>query len=281
MKDFKGKTAFITGAASGIGYALARVFAREGMNVVLADIEKAALDAACTELEQAGHSVLGVEVDVADSSSVARARDIALGAYGAVHLVINNAGVNAPGALDEVSYADWQWVLSVNLWGAIHGVHEFLPELKKHGAEAHLINTASVGGLVGMRNLAIYNASKFAVVGLSEGLRADAKKFGFGVSVLCPGIVRTRINSSQRNRPVEDGDASAAAPAHMQPGTDPAELAEQVLTAVKAGEFFICTHPEFAPVLKQRHAAIERSSEGDPSEIMVGIVNRLVPPFEP
>ena len=193
MDRLEGKAAFITGAASGIGFAMASVFARAGMRVVLADVEQGRLDAAVGQLADAGHEVVGVQVDVTDRAGVAQARDAALDAFGAVHLLCNNAGVNAAGPLFDVTYKDWDWVMGVNLWGVVHGVHEFLPHLMTHGADAHIVNTASVGGLVGMRNLGIYNAAKFGVVGLTEALRADMEACGVGVSVLCPGIVSTSL----------------------------------------------------------------------------------------
>ena len=178
MDNLPGKTAFITGAASGIGFALARVFAREGMKVVVADVEQSALDRAVSELVAGGAEAIGVQVDVTDRAAVANARDAALDAFGAVHLLCNNAGVNAAGPLFDATYKDWDWVMGVNFWGVVHGVHEFLSELMRHGTDAHVVNTASVGGLVGMRNLGIYNAAKFGVVGLTEALRADMEGHG-------------------------------------------------------------------------------------------------------
>ena len=286
MKSFSGKTAFITGAASGIGFALASVFAREGMKVVLADVEPGALDVAVAKLAEAGHEVRGVQVDVTNREAVAAARDEALAAFGAVHLLINNAGVNAAGPLYEVSYKDWDWVMGVNFWGVVHGVHEFLPELMRHGSDAHVVNTASVGGLIGMRNLGIYNAAKFGVVGLTEALRADMQAHGVGVSVLCPGIVSTSLATSERNRPEHLQDAADPASVEAQPadagpapGTDPMDLAEQVLAAVRANRFFINTHAEFKPIVGQRHAAIEAAFDGEPDAAMVEAMTALVLPF--
>ncbi len=197
MTRISGKTAFITGAASGIGLAISKVLARSGANVMLADIEAAALQSAREEVRkysvekgaEGDVEVGSVVVDVTDRESMADALETVKAAFGSVELLFNNAGVNAAGALDEVSYEDWDWVLGVNLGGVINGVATFLPELKRHGSEAHMVNTASVGGLVGMRGLGVYNASKFAVVGLSEALRADMESYGVGVSVLCPGVV--------------------------------------------------------------------------------------------
>ena len=293
MDRLEGKAAFITGAASGIGFAMASVFARAGMRVVLADVEQGRLDVAVGQLADAGHEVAGVQVDVTDRAGVAQARDAALDAFGAVHLLCNNAGVNAAGPLFDVTYKDWDWVMGVNLWGVVHGVHEFLPHLMTHGADAHIVNTASVGGLVGMRNLGIYNAAKFGVVGLTEALRADMEACGVGVSVLCPGIVSTSLATSERNRPVHltnadtaaeadaipDPSAAASPEAEPSAGTDPMDLAEQVLAAVKANQFFINTHPEFKPIVGQRHAAIEAAFAGEPDAAMVEAMTSLVRPF--
>jgi NAD(P)-dependent dehydrogenase (short-subunit alcohol dehydrogenase family) len=287
MDNLAGKAAFITGAASGIGFAMARVFAREGMRVALGDVEQGRLDGAVQQLADSGCDVVGVQVDVTDRGSVARARDAVLDAYGTVHLLCNNAGVNVPGPLHEVSYKDWDWVMGVNLWGVVHGVHEFLPELMQHGSGAHVVNTASVGGLVGMRGLGIYNATKFGVVGMTEALRADMEQCGVGVSVLCPGIVSTSLGTSERNRPahLRDADADAeqataeAADAAPGPGTDPLDLAEQVLAAVQANQFFINTHPEFRPIVGQRHAAIEAAFADGADPAMVEAMTELVRRF--
>jgi NAD(P)-dependent dehydrogenase (short-subunit alcohol dehydrogenase family) len=284
MESVQGRVAFITGAASGIGFGLATVFARQGMQVVLADVEQAALERACDELAGAGADVYPVQVDVTDRDAFAAARDAAVDRYGSVHLLCNNAGVNAPGALYDVTYADWDWVLGVNLGGVVNGVTTFLPELMRHGSDAHVVNTASVGGLVGMVGLGIYNAAKFAVVGLSEALRADLLDSGVGVSVLCPGVVRSALGTSERNRPGHlstsaPEPAPAAAPDGPEMGTDPLDLAEQVLDGVLAGKFFLCTHPEFKDIVAERNAAvIDAFSDGaDPA--MVAAMRALVRPF--
>lgn len=289
MEKLAGKTAFITGAASGIGFGMASVFAREGMRVVLADVEQGRLDAAVGRLADAEHEVIGVQVDVADREAVARARDAALDAFGAVHLLCNNAGVNAYGPLHQVTYKDWDWAMGVNLGGVIHGVHEFLPHLMTHGADAHIVNTASIGGLVGCRSLGIYCAAKFAVVGLTESLRADMEECGVGVSVLCPGMVSTSLGTSERNRPEHLAnvdtpsavDLSAAAAAKLGPalGTDPMDLAEQVLAAVRANQFFINPHAECKPMVDQRHAAIGATFTDDADPAMVETMTGLVRPF--
>jgi NADP-dependent 3-hydroxy acid dehydrogenase YdfG len=288
MESVREKVVFITGGASGIGYAMASVFAREGMKVMLADIEQGALDHARDELAATGAEVDAVQVDVTDRDAVARARDVAIDRFGAVHLLCNNAGVNVPGALYDVTYRDWDWVMGVNLGGVVNGVTAFLPELMRHGSDAHIVNTASVGGLVGMVGLGIYNAGKFAVVGLSEALRADLLDNGVGVSVLCPGVVRSALTTSERNRPANlsnDGSDEVAAPASDEEnagsavtpmGTDPMALAEQVLDGVLAGRFFLCTHPEFKDIVAERNAALDASFSGDADPATVTAMRGLV-----
>jgi len=295
MTRISGKTAFITGAASGIGLAISKVLARSGANVMLADIEAAALQSAREEVRkysveegaEGDVEVGSVVVDVTDRESMADALETVKAAFGSVELLFNNAGVNAAGALDEISYEDWDWVLGVNLGGVINGVATFLPELKRHGSGAHMVNTASVGGLVGMRGLGVYNASKFAVVGLSEALRADMESYGVGVSVLCPGVVRTRLATSERNRPANLRGADQEAPEAQEPsdeavadfGTDPLDLAEQVRIAVEGDEFYICTHPEFREIIAERGAALAGAFKGDADPVMVEAMRALVRPF--
>ncbi len=286
MTSIRDKTAFITGGASGIGLGLAEVFARAGANVVIADVEAAALERAEQHLKAQGAVVLALQLDVTDRGAFAAARDAAIERFGAVHLLFNNAGVNVPGPLDQVGYADWDWVMGVNLGGVINGVTTFLPELMRHGSEAHVVNTASVGGLVGMRGLGIYNASKFAVVGLSEALRADMVACGVGVSLLCPGVVATALTTSERNRPAAlGGGASEAAEPAEQSGAAPAgvmspmTLALMVQEAVEAGQFFISSHPEFRGLVGQRNDAVLASFSGSADPGAAAAMSALIEPF--
>ena len=292
MESVENKVAFVTGAASGIGFALATVFARAGMKVMLADVEQGALDRACEALAADGGDVAATRVDVTDRDALAAARDAAIDRFGAVHVLCNNAGVNVAGPLYAVTYEDWDWVLGVNLGGVVNGVTAFLPELMRHGSKAHIVNTASVGGLIGMVGLGIYNAAKFGVVGLSEALRADLLESGVGVSVLCPGVVRSALGSSERNRPghLSNSDAnsdansestaeSAQDPDAPPPGTDPLDLAEQVLSGILAGQFFLCTHPEFKDIIAERNAALNASFSGEADPAMVEAMRGLVRPI--
>jgi NAD(P)-dependent dehydrogenase (short-subunit alcohol dehydrogenase family) len=268
MRELAGKTAFVTGGASGIGLALGRAFAQASMKVMLADIEADALAAAVESLAGLGPDVRGIACDVADPASVARAAEASYAAFGNVHVVCNNAGVAGGSGIDDISLDNWRWVLDVNLMGVLHGVHAFLPHIRAHGEGGHIVNTASMAGLQSGLGFSPYATSKFAVVAMSEGLAMQLKPLGIGVSVLCPGFVRTRISGSGRNRPARYGPARAPDPASaagrlaaesarlQAAGLDPAEIAAQALGAVREDELYVFTHPEMHDEVKQRFAAI-------------------------
>ncbi len=285
MTTLQGKTAFITGGASGIGLAIARALLDVGAHVALADIEAIALERARKSLSGSGGRVTVHVLDVTDRVAFASARDAAISAHGAVHLLFNNAGVNAAGPIDACSYRDWDWVLGVNLGGVINGVQTFLPELMRHGSEAHLINTASVGGLVGMRNLAIYNASKFGVVGLTEAIRADLKTNGMGVSVLCPGVITTALTTSERNRPehLRNADAQPVRPATGSGNPDgamsPDDFAAFTLAAIRENRFWVVSHPEFRGLVDQRNQAVISGYGGEAEPAKIEAMKALVEPF--
>jgi NAD(P)-dependent dehydrogenase (short-subunit alcohol dehydrogenase family) len=211
MHDLTGKNAFITGGASGIGFAMAQAFLNEGMNVAIADVDADALAKAMTALSGSNARVLAVQLDVTNRSQYEEVAQQVEAELGNVHVLCNNAGVYRGGALDAVTYADWDWVMGVNVGGVINGLQTFLARMERHGEGGHVVNTASMAGLTTAPGLGVYNASKFAVVGLSEALRKDLEPKGIGVSVLCPGMVRTRILESERTRPapfdVEDPTA--------------------------------------------------------------------------
>src|SRR5712692_3309072 len=268
MRELAGKTAFVTGGASGIGFALGAAFAQAGMKVMLADIETGALAAAVKSLHDFGPNVRGVACDVADPTSVERAAKASYETFGNVHVVCNNAGVAAAGGIDNISLDNWRWVLDVNLMGVLHGIRTFLPHIRAHGEGGHIVNTASMAGMNSGLGFSPYVASKFAVVGMSEGLAVQLKPLGIGVSVLCPGFVRTRISGSGRNRPQRYGPARAPDPASpagrlaaesarlQQAGLDPADIAAQALTAIREDELYVFTHPEMHGEVKERFAAI-------------------------
>lgn len=248
MEDLEGKVAFITGGASGIGLAMARCFAREGVKVVLADIEAAALEAAEADLRASGADVVGVTCDVSDHASVVAASERAIDAFGKIHILCNNAGVAPAGEIDATTPKDWQWCLGVNLMGVVHGIQALVPKIKAQGEGGHVVNTASIAGLVALPTLGIYTASKYAVVGISETLRGELAPAGIGVSLLCPSFVNTRLHDSQRNRPA----ALSSGPEEpnefmttmLAAATDPLVIGERVVRGVKRGDFYILPHPE-------------------------------------
>jgi NAD(P)-dependent dehydrogenase (short-subunit alcohol dehydrogenase family) len=277
MQDLVGKVAFVTGAASGIGFAMAHAFLRADMKVMLADIEASALDSALAQLKDFGQSARGVGLDVTDRGQMKRAAEEAIKAFGRVNVVCNNAGVGGgQGALQgQIPAADWDWTIDVNLNGVFNGIAEFLPRLRAQGEGGHIVNTASMGGIVSLPGMAAYCASKFAVVALSEGLAAEFAGSNIGVSVLCPGWVKTRILESERNRQARYGpnrppDKADLARASMvasavQMGMDPVRIAERVVTAIRANELYIFTNKGRLGQVEERFrrilAALERAEQ--------------------
>jgi len=268
MRELTGKTAFVTGGASGIGFALGAAFAQAGMKVMLADIETGALAEAVKSLRDFGPNVRGVACDVADPVSVERAAKASYQAFGNVHVVCNNAGVAAAGGIDNISLDNWRWVLDVNLMGVLHGIRTFLPHIRAHGEGGHIVNTASMAGMNSGLGFSPYVASKFAVVGMSDGLATQLKPFGIGVTVLCPSFVRTRIGESGRNRPERYGAPQTPDPAspaglllaelaeRLQSGLNPSDVAARVLTAIREEELYAFTHPEMRDEVEDRFAGI-------------------------
>jgi NAD(P)-dependent dehydrogenase (short-subunit alcohol dehydrogenase family) len=266
MQEFAGKAAFVTGGASGIGLALGRAFAEAGCKVMLADIEKTALDAALASFSGSGREMRGIVCDVADPASVDAAAEATFLAFGNVHILCNNAGVGARGGIDHIVLDNWRWVIDVNLMGVVNGVRAFLPHMRAHGEGGHIVNTASIAGMVNSRQgFAPYPATKYAVVGMSEGLAMEVKPLGIGVSILCPGIVRTNILESARNRPQRYGPATPADMTNpryarfaeqVRTGMDPAEVARQVLAAIRNDELYVFTHPETREAVQERFRSI-------------------------
>jgi len=268
MRDFEGKTAVVTGAASGIGRALVDAFVSAGMNVVLADVEEGALANAMAELEGQGHSVLGVGVDTRSRDSVGNLAERAVDAFEKVHVLVNNAGVASMGegrGVWEIPDEDWDWVMGVNFYGVLHGLQAFVPGMLAHGEEGHIVNTASLAGL--LPGGGPYSVSKHGVLALTEGLHRNLKERGgqIGASVLCPGFVQTRIFEAERNRPKElEGKdpqpenemARAIGQAMIQGGIPPAEVADQVLRAIQEGDLYILPHPAWDPILRGRIEAV-------------------------
>jgi NAD(P)-dependent dehydrogenase (short-subunit alcohol dehydrogenase family) len=281
MQDFNKKVAVITGGASGIGLALARRALQEGMSVVLADVEDRALaDAKKGLAEEFGNDrVYALRTDVSQVQDVDRLARSAYERFGAVHLLFNNAGVGAGSSIVESTLADWKWMIDVNLMGIVHGIHIFVPRMIKQGVPCHVINTASIAGMIANGpGLGIYKATKHAVVSLSETFYFEMKSASLpiGVSVLCPGFVRTRIHESDRNRPTELSNPPAAMPPSpeqsailafiqnaMATAMSPDDLAGLVFQAIRENRFYILTHPEYKPLIAARMEGIlaERNPE--------------------
>ena len=274
MHEFSDRVAVITGAAGGIGLALARQALSRGMRVVLSDLDDQGLRAAAGQLGAPAERVLLHAADVSRDADVAALADAAFARFGAVHLLCNNAGVGFSRLATEHSAADWEWVIGVNLFGVAHGVRHFLPRMQAAGEPGHVLNTASAAGLVSTPGMAAYNASKQAVVALSETLRAEllAQQSAIGVSVLCPAWVPTGIHASERARPQRfgvAGGASAASAAYAQ-GMEqavrsgrltPDDIARIAFDAVVRGEFYILPHRRIAQAVAQRFAEIAAAAE--------------------
>jgi len=280
MKEFKDKVAVITGAASGIGLGIARRAAKEDMRLVIADIEKDALNQAEEELKSSGTDVISVVVDVSKLEDIKKLAEKTIDKFGEVHLLCNNAGVASPGFLWEGVLSDWEWVIGVNLWGVIHGIRAFIPIMLQQDNECYIVNTSSMAGIMsGDFANGIYGITKQGVVSLSESLRASFMQMGIkiGISVLCPGVVNTRITSSERNRPAEFCGTDyippfdriiknhpeleqvvRAAPKIWEAGTDPDQSGDIVFEAIKKGIFYIFTEagPAWETGMKTRFDGI-------------------------
>ena len=278
MQSLKGKVAAVTGAASGLGRAMALAFAREGMNLALADVDDAGLAETERSVRALGARSFSMRVDVSRAAEVQAFADRTVDALGGVHVVCNNAGVSPVGAAWENTLADWEWTLGVNLWGVIHGVRAFVPRLIAQD-EGHVVNTASVAGFISVPGLAVYNVTKQAVVALSETLHHDLRRQGarVGVSVLCPAFVPTGIADSERSRPSALANPAATQTA-AQRATEAmikkavasgkisaAQVADAVLDAIRHGRFYILTHARIKPSIRARmEDVLEERAPRDP-----------------
>jgi len=266
VRDVAGKVAVVTGGASGIGFGMATRFAQSGMRVVLADIEEPVLEQAVSRLQDAGFEALGVPTDVSQAESVEALAQRTLETFGGVHVVCNNAGVGGGfSTVWEATLKDWQWALGVNLWGVVHGVHTFVPIMLERGEEGHIVNTASVAGLLpGTR---VYSVTKHAVVALSEALHHNLRRVDSSVrvSVLCPGLINTRIMYASRNRPAELYNAPGMAVSQREAqradrvadlalsnGMPPEQVGSLVLEAIQNEQFWILTHDTFDDAIRTR-----------------------------
>jgi len=282
MRQLEGKTAFITGGAGGIGLAMAQAFGREGMAVMIADVDTAALATALDDLRVQQIRAEGIVCDVESRASVQAAAKAAVEAFGKVHLVCNNAGVAAGGPLGAVAEKDWDWVVDVNLKGVVYGVETFTPLLLSHGEGGHFVNTASMAGLLSGPGMEPYSATKFAVVALSEGWAAQLAPQGVGMSILCPAYVRTRIHESGRNRQAAYGPATAppqdAPPSPVLSGIPVAPVARRVVEAVLEDQLYIFTHPEFRDAVIGRHQRIMHGFDAaDASAALAALPPRPAP----
>lgn len=271
MQTFKDKVAVITGSGSGMGEAMAWRFAREGMKIVIADIDAAAAQRVSDALVAAGHAAIAVRTDVADPASVQHLADTTWNTYGSVDLLINNAGVVPSGRYRpvwEYPLEDWKWSFDVNLMGVAHGLRSFIPRMLAQGSEAHVVITASIAGLISGSGSAVYSAAKFSAVRVAEALYASLQESGapIGVTVLCPGLVNTRIYESERNRPAELRPEGGAAPetAELQAiaenlytsAISPETVAEQVFDAVRENTLYALTTTNFDSQIRERMEAI-------------------------
>lgn len=236
MKDLHGKVAVITGGGSGIGRGMARAFAAEGMEIVVADIEFDAAQTVAKELDG-----VAKHVDVSSYESVQQLADEVFDSFGEVHLLCNNAGIGTVGGLLATTLDDWRWTISVNVFGPIHGVTAFVPRMKDQPADAHIVNTASIAGLAPISQLAAYSTSKSAVVALSEVMREELAVYDIGVTVVCPGTVRTRILEADRNRPAEFGqpEPREQRETSMAEAIDPDDLGKAVVSAVQRNDLYL------------------------------------------
>ena len=265
MENLNGKIGVVTGAASGIGQSMAERFCKEGMSVVLADIEEESLHAAVDDIVADGGNAVGVVTDVSSKEAIKNLAEETIKHFGTVHVLHNNAGVVAAGLLDDLTTNDWEWTIGVNLWSVIHGVQTFLPLIKESG-EGHIINTSSSEGLQASAGTGAYNVTKFGIVAITETLSNELATFpDINASVLCPGPVQSRIIESERNRPERlwnDGVPAAGLVDNDQSSDllagamDPALVAELVIQSIQTNQFWVITHEETKEVVRQRTKAL-------------------------
>lgn len=263
LQDFRGKTAIVTGAASGIGFGIARALAEAGANIVLADIQPDKLEAARTAIEALGVAAIGVKVDVSDADSVAAAGRAAVEKFGKLHVAVNNAGVAMHGTkLLDLGLDEWRWVVGVNVMGAVHGIRSFVPLIKQHGEGGHVVNTASISGFFVREGAdqGAYSMSKYAVVALSEALEQELAGSGIGVSVLCPGATNTGLFGSAALRPDRFGgpySRDAQEQRSLGAGRPPEEIGRRVVQGIRDGAFYIVTDASEQDAIRARHRRIE------------------------
>ena len=294
MSQFSGKTVVVSGGAEGIGFAIARAMGKQGMNVVLGDIDTNQLNIAQKKLENENINVLTVQMDVTDLSQWQNTADKAIERFGKIHMLVNNAGVGSnPGLIVQTDDKDWRWVLDVNLMGVIYGTQTMVPLMKQHGEQGWLINVASMAGMMGVPTAGAYTATKVAVVGMSESWYAELKPHNIQVSVLCPAFVKTRINLSNRNKPDElksdkekntDNVSPSSSAKHMQKvidnGLPPEIVGERVVEAVSNKELYIFTHPNYRKVVQKRFKSIDDAfARAELSPLLTSVLDEEVAMF--
>jgi NAD(P)-dependent dehydrogenase (short-subunit alcohol dehydrogenase family) len=275
LAEVRGKTAFVTGGSSGIGLGIARALSAAGMKVVFTYKSTANRDAALASFPAGNAGVHAIQLDTTDREGMVRAADEAQRVFGNVHLLVNNAGVGLPALLSNVSWQDWDWTMDVNINGVFNGIRTFLPRMLAHGEGGHIMATSSSAGIVA-GTLGVYATAKFAVVGMMESLRTEMEGRNIGVSVFCPGLVRSSIFDAERNRPPSHGNAARKPlkPPPLKPGAppielmavamDPLEAGELVLEGIRRNDLYILTHPEFEPVVLERVALLLASFSNAP-----------------
>jgi NAD(P)-dependent dehydrogenase (short-subunit alcohol dehydrogenase family) len=274
MKELRGKTAFVTGGSSGIGLGIVKVLADEGMKVVFTWRRQDHLDQALAYFATRAHQqVYPINLDVTDREAFARAADETERVFGPVQVLVNNAGIGLRGPIDRATYDDWDWVLGVNLGGVINSIVTFLPRMLASGHEGHIVNVSSMGGVAAIGQVGLYTTSKFALMGLTEALRTDLVDRNIGVSVYCPGTVKSNIGESARSRPqryaksgfeVREAPPGTPPPPMMQHAMDAVEAGRYVLRGIHHNDLFILSHPEYRDVMSARHAALMAALPDEP-----------------
>lgn len=264
MDSFRDRVAVVTGGASGIGRALCLALAAEGADVVIGDLDEAGMAETAAGVSRAGRRAIGVRTDVSRRADVEALADRAFAELGGAHVLCNNAGVAMWGGIESATHQDWEWAIGVNLWGVIHGIAAFVPRMIAQGQGGHVVNTASMAGLIASQGLGVYNTTKYAVVGLSETLQKDLRPYNIGVSVLCPMGVATAIRRSDRNRPAHlrnPAPGPGGEAALIGRTLPPDEVARMVVAGIRAGRLYVITHREGLEPLRRRFQRMERAIE--------------------